>query len=75
MMMMMVVVVVVVVVGSEYVSELQPPEGLLFFPQVVYEHGEPWWNDISRVKLLIFPPELSGNLTSSKAGGTIKGID
>jgi hypothetical protein len=28
-------------------------------------HGEPWWNDIDRGKLLIRPAELSGNLTSS----------
>jgi hypothetical protein len=37
----------------------------LFIPQVIYEHGEPWWNDIEREKLLIHPPELSGNPTSS----------
>jgi hypothetical protein len=24
--------------------------GLLFIPQVIYENGEPWWNDIDRVK-------------------------
>jgi hypothetical protein len=35
--------------------------GLLFIPQEIYEHGEPWWNDIDRGKLLICPPELSGN--------------
>jgi hypothetical protein len=28
---------------------------------VIYEHGEPRWNDIDRRKLLIRPPELSGN--------------
>jgi hypothetical protein len=41
----------------------------------IYEHGEPWWNDINRGKFLIHPPELSGNPTkssSSKAGGTGK---
>jgi hypothetical protein len=32
---------------------------------VIYEHGEPWWNDIGREKLLIRPPELSGNYISS----------
>jgi hypothetical protein len=31
----------------------------------IYEHGEPWWNDVSKGKLLIHPPELSGNPTSS----------
>jgi hypothetical protein len=50
--------------GQDYVSELRPPTGLLFIPQVIYEHGEPWWNDISRGKLLIRPQELSGNPTS-----------
>jgi hypothetical protein len=52
-------------VHGDYVSELQPPMGLLFMPQVIYEHGEPWWNAIDRRKLLICPPELSGNPTSS----------
>jgi hypothetical protein len=28
------------------ISELWPPTGLLFIPQVIYEHGELWWNDI-----------------------------
>jgi hypothetical protein len=32
---------------------------------VIYEHGEPWWNDIYKEKLLIRPPELSGSSTSS----------
>jgi hypothetical protein len=39
--------------------------GLLFIPQVIYEQGEPWWNDTDRTKLLIHPPELSGNPTNS----------
>jgi hypothetical protein len=34
-------------------------------PKVIYELGEPWWNDVGRGKLLILPPELSGNPTSS----------
>jgi hypothetical protein len=25
--------------GRDYVSELRPPTGLLFIPQVIYEHG------------------------------------
>jgi hypothetical protein len=33
-------------------------------PQLIYEHGKPWWNDLERGKLLIHPPELSGNATS-----------
>jgi hypothetical protein len=31
---------------------------------VIYEYGEPWWNDIEREKL-IRPRELSGKPTSS----------
>jgi hypothetical protein len=54
----------IVSMGCDYISELQPPMGLLFIPQVIYEHGGPWWNDISRRKL-IRPPELYGNSTSS----------
>jgi hypothetical protein len=30
---------------------------------MIYKHGEPWWNDIDRGKLLILPPELSENPT------------
>jgi hypothetical protein len=32
---------------------------------VIYDQGEPWWNNIDREKLLIRPLELSGNPTSS----------
>jgi hypothetical protein len=51
--------------GWDYVSELRPPACLLFIPNVACEHGEPWWNDTDRAKLLIRPPEISGNPTSS----------
>jgi hypothetical protein len=44
---------------------------------VIYEHGEPCWNDSDMGKLLIRPPELTGFLpvepSSSKAGETMKG--
>jgi hypothetical protein len=30
------------------VSELQPPKGLFFIPQVIHEYEEPRWNDIER---------------------------
>jgi hypothetical protein len=39
--------------------------GLLFTFRVKYDHGEPWWNNTDRGKLLIHPPELSDNPTSS----------
>jgi hypothetical protein len=49
-------------IGRDYVSELWPPTDLLFICQLIYEHEEPWWNDdVDREKLLIRPPELSGN--------------
>jgi hypothetical protein len=32
--------------------------GLLFIPQLIYKHGETWWNGGDRRKLLICPPEL-----------------
>jgi hypothetical protein len=50
--------------GCNYVSELQLPTGQLFIPQVIYEHGELWWNDIDSERHLIRPPELYGNPTS-----------
>jgi hypothetical protein len=34
--------------GCDYVSELPPSMGLLFIPQVIYEHGESWWNYIDK---------------------------
>jgi hypothetical protein len=55
---------IIMSMGLDYVSKLQPQMGILFIPQVIYEHGDPCWNDIDRGKLPIRPPELSGNLTS-----------
>jgi hypothetical protein len=34
--------------GWDDVSELRPPAGLLFIPNIIYEYGEPLWNDIDR---------------------------
>jgi hypothetical protein len=34
----------------ENVSELRPPTGLLFIPQVIYVCVELWWNDIDSGK-------------------------
>jgi hypothetical protein len=50
-----------------YMSELQPPVGLLFIPNLMkYEHRDPWWNDDDdRGILLIYPQELAGSPTSS----------
>jgi hypothetical protein len=45
--------------------------GLLFIPQVIYEHVEPWWNINGKT------PDSSiralWQSSSSKAGGTVKG--
>jgi hypothetical protein len=56
---------VVVLMGWDYISELQPPTGLLFIPQIIYEYREPWWNNTDREKLLICPPDFSANFTRS----------
>jgi hypothetical protein len=45
--------------GEDYVCELQPPTSLLFIPQMIYEYGEPWWNDIDRRK-----PKISEQILS-----------
>jgi hypothetical protein len=64
-MMIIIIMMAIMSMGCHYVSELQPPIGLLLNLQVIYEHGEPWWNDdVDRGKLLIHPLELSGNPTS-----------
>jgi hypothetical protein len=34
----------------DYVSELRPLTGLLFIPEMIYDSGEPWWNDTDRGK-------------------------
>jgi hypothetical protein len=52
-------------VGWDYVSERRPPTGLLLIPQVIYEHGEQWWNNTDREELLICPPDLIANVTNS----------
>jgi hypothetical protein len=36
---------------GETVSELRCLTGELFFPWMIYESGEPWWNDIDRGKV------------------------
>jgi hypothetical protein len=56
----------------EIVSEMQPPTGLLFVPQMIYEYGEPWWNNIARkteevgdkpVPVPLYPPQVPHELT------------
>jgi hypothetical protein len=56
--------------GWQYVSELQPPTALLFILQVIYEYGQPWWNDIDRFRLgrrrWIFEDKKDSSTTSFK---------
>jgi hypothetical protein len=55
----------------DHVSELRPPLGLPFIPQVTYEHREPWWNSwfVHQSFLVTLPPESYRN----KPGGTVEG--
>jgi hypothetical protein len=51
--------------GSACLSETWPPMHLLYIP---YEHGKPWRNDDHDIgKLLICPPQLFDNTTTSRA--------
>jgi hypothetical protein len=46
---------------------------LLFIPQIIYEHGETWWNDICREIRFVHQNSLEileAETSSSKAGGT-----
>jgi hypothetical protein len=38
-------------IGLDHVSELQPPAGLLSILQMIYEYGQPRWNNIDMEKL------------------------
>jgi hypothetical protein len=59
--------------GWDYVSELRPLTGLLFIPQMIYESGEPRWNDIDKgkteklaekpVPMQLYPPQIPHGLT------------
>jgi hypothetical protein len=81
MMMIIIIIVVVVVImsmGWDYVSDLQPPAGLLFIPHMIYELENAWWNDVDRGKL-IRPPDLwqsyqQSHLVASISNGQAKGI-
>jgi hypothetical protein len=41
---------------------------------VIYEHGDPWWNNIDKGKLLIRPLELSGNSIRAETSSTKPGV-
>jgi hypothetical protein len=65
MMIMMMLMIIIMSMGSEYVSELLPPTGLLFISQVIYEHGERWWMISTGVNSRFFHRALSGNRNST----------
>jgi hypothetical protein len=44
--------------GRDYISELQPPTGLLFIAQI-YEYEKAWYNDTDRGKPKISKVNLS----------------
>jgi hypothetical protein len=46
------------------ISALRPPTGLLFMPQVIYEHREPWWDHIVTFSQVLFH---NGSLLHSKS--------
>jgi hypothetical protein len=59
-------------IGKDYISELWPLMGLLFISQMIYDYGEPWWNNMDReykrtrrksVPVLLCPPEIPHGLT------------
>jgi hypothetical protein len=61
-----------IMMGWEYVSELQPPTGLLFTPHIIYEYGQPRWNDTDGkteelgekpVTVALCPPQIPHGIT------------
>jgi hypothetical protein len=54
--------------GVRYVSELRWTTGLLFIPQVIYEHGEPWWNDVNRGNSWLVHPSSLAILPAKSSG-------
>jgi hypothetical protein len=51
--------------GWDYVSELRPPTRLLSITQAIHEYGRQQRNDTDRGKLMILPPKVSSNSTST----------
>jgi hypothetical protein len=66
---------IILLMGWDYVSELLPITGLSFIPQVIYEYGEPWWNDdVNRRKLLTHLATLPAETSGSKQDEWAKGM-
>jgi hypothetical protein len=49
---------IITFMGRNYISELQPPASQLFISQVIYKHGEPWWNDVDTGKWVILLADI-----------------
>jgi hypothetical protein len=56
--------------GSEHVSELRQRTGLLSTPQVIYEHGNPRWNDVDWGNFPTRPREHSLTVLSAEPSGS-----
>jgi hypothetical protein len=56
-----------------HVSELRPPTGILFIPQVIYQYGEPWWNDIGRRNSRLAHQSSLASLPAESSNSTIRG--
>jgi hypothetical protein len=59
--------------GWDYDSELRLLTGLLFIPQIIYESGQPWWNQRNTeelgenlVPVSLFPPQIPHGLTQAR---------
>jgi hypothetical protein len=69
--------------GRDYVSELRPPTGLFFIPQVISEYGQPRWNNTDRkteeLGEIPFPvglcqPQIPHGLTQARTRATVLDI-
>jgi hypothetical protein len=63
--------------GWDYFSELRPPTGLLFIPQMIFDYRKRRWNDMDRRKakkskrnLPQCPPQFSHGLTRVRTGAS-----
>jgi hypothetical protein len=76
-------VVVVHVDTWDYVTELRPPTGLLFIPQMIYEYGDPvvwYWQEKTEelwgkpVPVILWPPQIPHGLTWARTRlSTVRG--
>jgi hypothetical protein len=69
-------------IGWDYVSELRPPKGVLFFPQMIYEYGalvEWYWQGKPEkrgekpVPVPLCPPQISRGLSRARTRASAVG--